>query len=354
MKMPSGTRLNVSRGAAALVIALSLIVTGSSWWLPDRQAAPVPPGEAKILAVAAPDIRLDMRDITNGRVDIRPPWALVQESDRGAPMLVSSTWQPGVPPAGAAWVEEQRWPGLVLGRWINEDVAAGEATSAPRAEDYDALLELSSVGIMRDDQVVHACTEAFGRHRCGPDGWNWVGPTTQMIAGQEQSCAWLHPHAAGALVLRFSVPAEYGRLDVQMALSDHAAGVRTEPIEVAVNLDGDGIRSTRSSLTVLPRPDWQSLEVVLAEGHTGTDVNIAITTDEPGLGHLCGRVSVISAHERSTATSSRRPRVSTARMEGLVRSRLRWMGLSTPRWMRVIRGLFREVAAETARSGVEQ
>lgn len=199
--------------AAVLVVAVGASLVGAV--VPPRSLAPPPDAltaGASELRVVAPEA------VAAGpRTPVTPPWA---EAPRTSTAFVTG---PGVqaPPPQLATTRE------LAGRergWRRFEVQGAESQvpQRPRIALSEQVHE-ARVAVVNEDGTRRACDDwAFGRWVCGPDAWNYVGPTELSVRDRTQSCLWMHPLAGATLEVTWpDVPA--GRVSGRTALSDIAA-----------------------------------------------------------------------------------------------------------------------------------
>jgi hypothetical protein len=192
-----------------------------------------------------------------GRVAPAPDWL-----ERPASNYVAISHEPGgLPPGGDASSENGPW--------------AARRFGTPPAWDWQTALGSAEI------DAGEACRPyRFGRSRCGPGSWEWVGPTKITVQKQAATCLWMHPLQGRTLRVRFpKVPA--GRLIGKYAFSDVAAETKNGgAVELAVRV------GPREALrrSVKNRKGWAPFRLQVTEGD---DVTLEVRASKPGRRHFC-------------------------------------------------------------------
>ncbi len=274
-----------------------------------------------------------------------PPWNDVISTRVGDELVVrSSSRRLPLPDSGHVWELVEADEHLSRYRAVPEDPASmpeQELALVEAQTEFDALRALQRVDVLRQEGVPLRCEASFGRFRCGPADWNYVGATTLTIDGRQQPCIWMHPHDEGPLVLRFAIPAGYDGLNASFALADAAADESRDTV-ITVSVVDEQEAASSVEMAVRFERGWQD-SVIRLDPAIDHQVRIEVQADDPGMAHLCGRVSAARAQQPETPAERHIDRRTRSEFEARVRGRLAWMGLSSVRWMRVLRNELRTV-----------
>jgi hypothetical protein len=280
------------------------------------------------------------------------PWSEAIPTTIGDRLVVrTSVARLPLPERGHRWLEVEADEHLSLFRVTNADEnGTGQSGEIESDEPVFGMGEaLQEVWVERTSGSPMRCERAFGRFRCGPADWNYVGETTQTIEGREQACLWVHPHSEGPLVLTFAVPPGYAGLNASFALSDIAADeARDTSIRVVVTEAADTGDSVEMAVPF--ERGWQDAVLRLAPDSNHL-VRVAISAVDPGMAHLCARVTATPARPIALDSPRRVERRARSEFEAEVRGRLSWLGLNAVQWMRPIRNLTRAVTLPPTTEG---
>lgn len=207
--------------------------------------------------------------------EFRPPWFV------GAPDVRAIVTRGEHPRPRGLFVDPRRAEGWARWDVDNQDANDAEPARARTASTYDFLPALrdARVSIVNGDGVERVCADwLFGRWYCGPDSWNYIGPTPVTVRNRETECIWAHPTAEGTIRIAFEdVPV--GRLIAgRHMLSDTAAESGIDGgVELVIRIDGQEVARKRQN----PRAGASSFRVRMAE-EVGRIASGAAPEDDEG------------------------------------------------------------------------
>jgi len=195
----------------------------------------------------------------------RPPYGVADAEGALAGPVVSLESLAGVP--GIEDLHRER-----IGLWEVARPAADELTIAPS-------IHRARVSVINGRP--RECRRSEDRYVCGEHSWEWVGPTTARVAGQEVTCTWAHP--IDGKTLRVTYPSVLGGpFELQFALRDRAVG-GGPPVDVEVDWAGQTHRHRHAD-----RRGFSSLR--LPKSDELTSLEVRVSAPRVGRRHFCYRI----------------------------------------------------------------
>lgn len=207
---------------------------------------------------------------------VLPPWVYLAAESAKWLRLRDACARPVVRGADEALTVWQ------VGSWTLEHGVSLDPTAPPPVDPRIlARVDDMTVRIVAADGATRECdAPQLGRAWCGPDPWNWVGPTRVPVRGVDSECLWAHPTPEGVLAIGWEIEGPV-QLHLRHALGDGAADGGGS-VEVAVVVDGE----ERTRRTHRPRPGWQSQRVQVPEAGPHR-VEVHVSAVDAGRRHLC-------------------------------------------------------------------
>ena len=240
------------------------------------------------------------------------PWSRAESDWSGTPLVTCRSCR--VPwPATESTVVDEVQGGMRITTWIGSEVGA----AAPRAASTLELLDTLDAArvFVRSPDGERECVRAFGRFRCGPEDWIWVGSSTLRMQDRDETCIWMHPTSEGALVLRWDELPRMGMLRGRAGVSDQAAATgRESTVELSVLVDGT-VALQQPFRFVQGLESWR---VQIPAGAPTMQVSLEVSAADTGMAHFCVLGS-LSGEPESSADPSPVLRPAPARSERALR-----------------------------------
>ena len=268
----------------ALASALSLLPAA-------RGGDIILPGPAQAL-LTGPDIHFP-NGLPSG-VNLNPPWSQAEREWAGAPVITCRSCRVPWPPEESAVVEDVQG-GMRISTWIGSQPGAVPTPVAGGLE-LTELLDSARV-LIRSADHERECVRAFGRFRCGPEDWLWVGLSTVRIQDRDESCIWMHPTSEGTLVLRWDSLTRTGIVRGRAGVSDQAAATgRESTVDLSVVVDGTSALQEQFRF----ERGLQSWRVSLPAGGPTMQLALEVSAADVGMAHFCVTGSLSGQPESAT------------------------------------------------------
>ncbi len=179
--------------------------------------------------------------------------------------------------------------------WIGAQ-AGTVSTPVAGGLEFTELLDSARV-FVRSAYQERECVRAFGRFRCGPEDWIWVGVSTVRIQDRDESCIWMHPTAEGTLVLRWDSLTRMGVVRGRAGVSDQAAATgRESTVDLSVAVDGAAALQEQFRF----ERGLQTWRVDLPAGAPTMQLALEVSATDTGMAHFCLMGSLSGQPESAT------------------------------------------------------
>lgn len=262
-----------------MLLPVATVIACALCLLPGRSATNmVWPGSARAL-LSGPDLHFP--DGVPTEVTLTPPWSNAAPDWTGTPVVTCRACRVPWPPENSSAIEEVQG-GMRITTWIR---SGGGGASGPETGSIELLEVLDSARVfVRSDTAERECVRAFGRFRCGPEDWIWVGPSTVRMQNRDETCIWMHPTAEGTLVLNWDSLPRMGVVRGRAGVSDQAAETGREAIiSLAVALDGSAALQEEFRF----ERGMQSWRLDVPDGAPTMQLRLEVSANDTGMAHFC-------------------------------------------------------------------
>jgi hypothetical protein len=260
-------------------LPLATVLASALSWLPVPRASDVVLQNPARALVAGPDLHFPS-GLPAGWT-LSAPWSHAEPEWVGTPMVTCRSCRQPWRPAESSVVNEVQG-GMRITTWIGSDVGV---QVAPTSSAFELLETLETARVsVRSPDAERECVRAFGRFRCGPEDWIWVGASTVRIQERDETCIWMHPTSEGALVLRWDELPRRGILRGRAGVSDQAAATgRESTVDLSVVVDGT-VALQESFGFVQGLQSWR---VDIPAGEPTMQLALQVSAADTGMAHFC-------------------------------------------------------------------